>query len=354
MLQEILKQKSWLEEISESPLPLAVYGMGDGADKLFGFLAQNGIEPSCVFASDAFVRGQQFRGYPVLRYEQVRKRYGRANVLLAFATDLPDVLAHIRSIAAQMPLFCPSFSVVTQDCATREFLVAHEAQWEAAYASLADEASRSVLRGVALFQLTGRIATLDAVSIPRKDSLALLELGAREIYADLGAFRGDTVLEFIEQAGGGYRQIFAAEPDGKNFTRLEKMAEERSLKRVVLQNVAAYREDCLLPFGSPGGRGSAIGRGRGMVRALPLLAITQGQIPTYIKMDIEGAERAALEGMRDVLAAHAPKLLVSAYHRIEDCFALPLQILQAQPRYRVFLRKSPYYPAWEVNLFCKL
>ena len=85
---------------------------------------------------------------------------------------------------------------------------------------------------------------------------------------------------------------------------------------------------------------------------MPLLEITNGEIPSYIKMDIEGAEASAIEGMKQVLATHAPKLLVSAYHRIGDYFSLPLRIREIQPSYQMYLRKSPYYPAWEVNLIC--
>ena len=81
MLEKILEKRSWLEEIAESDLPVAVYGMGNGADKLFAFLEQQGIRPACVFASDEFVRGQQFRGYPVLRYEDAAAQYGKMNIL---------------------------------------------------------------------------------------------------------------------------------------------------------------------------------------------------------------------------------------------------------------------------------
>lgn len=47
---------------------------------------------------------------------------------------------------------------------------------------------------------------------------------------------------------------------------------------------------------------------------------------------------------------HKPKLMVSAYHRSEDLFALPLQIQRIQPGYRFYLRRFPYIPAWEINL----
>lgn len=352
MLETILQKKSWLEELKESGAPIAVYGMGNGAEKIFHALEEQGLFVECVFASDEFVRGQQFLGLPVLKFGEVATRYPSANVLLAFATDLPEVLARIREISKKFRVFCPSFTVMNEQCATREFLCAHAAEIERAYALLADDASRKVFCGVAEFFLTGKLEILDEISTPRQQNIRLLGLSGEEVYADLGAYRGDTVLEFI-QAAGSYRQIFAVEPDKRNFAKLEQMVREQGLERVRLQNAAAYSKECLLPFSSPGGRSSAIGRGGEAVRALPLLSLTDGAIPTYLKMDIEGAEAAALEGMREVLKEHKPKLMVSAYHRIEDFFALPLQILEVQPDYQVYLRKSPYYPAWEVNLYCR-
>lgn len=352
MLEKILKQKSWLEELKKGDNPIAVYGMGGGAEKIFHALEEQGLAVDCVFASDAFVRGQQFLGLPVLTFREAAARYPSANVLLAFATDLPEVLGRIREISGKLPVFCPSFTVGNEQCATREFLCAHAAQIEQAHDRLADDASRKVFAGVAEFFLTGRLQVLDEISTPRRQNLQLLGLSGEEVYADLGAYRGDTVLEFIETVGS-YRQIFAVEPDKRNFSKLEQLVRERGLEHVSVKHAAAYSKECLLPFSSPGGRSSAIGRGGETVQALPLLSLTDGVVPTYIKMDIEGAEAAALQGMAGVLCEHKPKLLLSAYHRIEDFFALPLQILSMQPDYQVFLRKSPYYPAWEVNLYCR-
>ena len=42
--------------------------------------------------------------------------------------------------------------------------------------------------------------------------------------------------------------------------------------------------------------------------------------------------------------------MISAYHRSEDLFALPLQVERIQPGYRLYLRRFPYIPAWEINL----
>ena len=77
------------EELKEAKLPIVLYGMGDGADRILAALAAHGLQATGVFASDEFVRGQVFRGFPVLRYEEAKRRFGRMLVLLAFGTGLP-------------------------------------------------------------------------------------------------------------------------------------------------------------------------------------------------------------------------------------------------------------------------
>ena len=69
-------------------------------------------------------------------------------------------------------------------------------------------------------------------------------------------------------------------------------------------------------------------------------------------MDLEGAEGLALEGSRKLISENKPKLLVSAYHRVDDFWTIPKQILSINPDYRIYLRKSPCLPCWEVNYYC--
>ena len=74
------------------------------------------------------------------------------------------------------------------------------------------------------------------------------------------------------------------------------------------------------------------------------------RIGNYIKYDVEGAEKEALLGSLETIKAHRPALLVSAYHRSEDIFELPLLLNTLEPSYKLYLRRYPYIPAWDLNL----
>ena len=98
------KTSVW-EHFKSCGKPVALYGMGDGADKVLDAFERFGIEVSGVFASDGFVRGQSFRGFTVRRLEELESELGELAVALCFASQLPDVMAQIKRVA-QTPA-CP-------------------------------------------------------------------------------------------------------------------------------------------------------------------------------------------------------------------------------------------------------
>jgi FkbM family methyltransferase len=62
-------------------------------------------------------------------------------------------------------------------------------------------------------------------------------------------------------------------------------------------------------------------------------------LPTFIKMDIEGSEREALMGAKDVIRRGKPKLAICAYHKPEDVYDLPQAIMAMRDDYRFALRQ---------------
>ena len=68
-------------------------------------------------------------------------------------------------------------------------------------------------------------------------------------------------------------------------------------------------------------------------------------------MDVEGAERHALEGCAQSLK-NGSKLICALYHRTEDIFDLPLLVHEINPDLKLYIRHLMYIPAWETNLYC--
>ena len=66
------------------------------------------------------------------------------------------------------------------------------------------------------------------------------------------------------------------------------------------------------------------------------------KLPTFIKMDIEGAEKEALMGAKEIIKRRKPKLAICAYHKPEDIYELPQTILGIRDDYRFVLRQHEY------------
>jgi hypothetical protein len=64
--------------------------------------------------------------------------------------------------------------------------------------------------------------------------------------------------------------------------------------------------------------------------------------PDYVKLDIEGAEAAALRGMTQLIDAARPKLAVCVYHRPLDITTLPRQVRACLPEAKLYLRQHAY------------
>ncbi len=75
------------------------------------------------------------------------------------------------------------------------------------------------------------------------------------------------------------------------------------------------------------------------VQCLPLAELTDETPPTYVKMDIEGAEIAALSGARELIAEHTPVLAACVYHEQVHLWRIPLLMHSISDSYRFFMRR---------------
>ena len=351
MIDDLLKEENVWDRLRREGKPLVLYGMGDGAEKINAVLESKGMRISAVFASDDFVRGQSFLGHKVQHYRQVCAQFQDFNVVLGFASQRPEVLENIAKIHREHPVYAPDIPVAGVGLFTREYAAAHRAEIESVYAKLADEESRRVYEAVLRYKISGKVDYLYS-SFADMDEIFtnILQVGTQEILVDMGAYNGDTIRQFLQYSSGKYKTIYALEPDSKNYKKLCRATD--GMQGVHLYNKSAWDSCTTLHFDACAGRNSHLSPTGTAVEATDLDSLLQGAPVTLLKMDIEGSESRALAGAAHTITAWRPKLYVCAYHRNEDLFALPLQILSLCPDYKLYFRHSPYIPAWESNFYC--
>ena len=343
------------DRLAKRERPIWLYGTGNGADKILDILEARGIPVDGVFASDGFVRSRTFRGMPVRSYSDVRALAGDdITVLLAFGSAREDVIDFVRMLDARHDLLIPEVPLYGGDLFDGAYCERHRDDLAEARSLFAEERSRDLFDAAVEFRLTGRLYCLGDTE-PMETSVREL-LGNQRIRAviDGGAFRGDSaeVFENILHP----ETIWAAEPDPASFRRLEAAARTELSGRILPVNAALWDEDAPLPYAASGSRGSGEHGSSSRAKETEVRGLTidtlAGDSPVdLIKLDVEGAEHRALKGALNTIRRTGPNLAVSLYHRTDDLFALPLFVRAVLPSHRLFLRRVPCLPMWDLTLY---
>ncbi len=344
------------DTLKNSKKKTVMYGMGNGADKILSVCEKYGIEVCDFFASDGFVRGHSFHGKRVLSFSEIKKKYGaqNINVLLSFASSLPNVIDNFKKINKECSLFAPDVPVCGDTLFTLDFARLHKDELNEVYELLEDEESKKIFENVIYYKLTGKINYLfDAESDKNEVFTELLKADSIKHYADLGAYNGDTIRELLTYCPT-LQYALAFEPDRRSFRKLCEYCENVKFPIIEKINAAAWSRNETLIFGDEGNRNSGLfAKGKSIeVVATSLDAVLDGRQVDYIKYDVEGCEKQAIEGSTKTILSSKPKLLISAYHRSEDIFEIPLQIKHLCHDYKLYLRRFPYIPAWDLNFIC--
>lgn len=357
MLDFIKEDKSVWELLSTIEQPIVLYGMGNGADKIVDWCESHNVKISGIFASDEFVRGQLFRGFKVEKYSDIIERLGHdVLIVIAFASERPEVLARFRELAASHDVVAPHLPLFKEaELVSKDWLERYAKELQQVYAGLADDFSRQVFSAALNYKLSGKISYLFACETQRLEDLkSIFSFASGENYLDLGAYNGDTVQEFLQLTDNKFNSIIAVEPDRRNCRKLRALRDVLGLDReFVVYEAGVWNEKTVLSFSDSGGRQSTfIDASKAEVNVDTIDNFAAATPISYIKMDVEGAELQALAGGKATLGQYSPKLFIAAYHYDADLFRIPLAIWQLVPEYKIYLRKHPYVPAWELNFLC--
>lgn len=342
---DIFELNDLWERLSKTDKPIVLYGQGDGADKILNECEKRGVKVSGVFASDDFVRHQQYRGFTVKSYDELCTERGDMLVLIAFGTQRSDVLCNIKRIAAKSETYAPDVAVIGGGLFDKSYFKSHISEISAIYERLCDDISKRTFTDIISYKITGDIKYLfDCESFDEP-----LGFDDNEIFLDLGAYTGDTVADFVQKTGGRYNKIIAVEPDLKNYARLVKNTED--FCNITHINKAVSDRCEQICFAMNAGRNSTRSTSGKMLPADSVDNMLSGEGCTYIKMDVEGQERAAVLGAAETIAEFQPKMKIAAYHRFDDIIQIPLAVFEQYDGYSLYLRHKPYVPAWDTDYF---
>jgi len=204
---------------------------------------------------------------------------------------------------------------------------------------MSDQSSRDLFLQLLKFRIT-----LDPLDLPDPVSGQYFPgpfwvLSPEEVFVDVGAFTGDTMLEFLERTKGAFSKYFALEPAPRNLDALIKAIPARFRDRIIALPYGAGEQRRQVPFLAEAGGESRIAEGGPQsIEIVPLDELLAAEEVSTIKIDVEGYEREVLAGARRIISQRSPKLAVSVYHLLRDLWELPVWISHCNPGYRYYLR----------------
>ncbi|MCA9463971.1 MAG: FkbM family methyltransferase [Nitrospira sp.] len=220
-----------------------------------------------------------------------------------------------------------------------EDLVDNGVRYQELMEGLADDMSRMVLDAVLGFRLTFDPRILaPIVEWELYGPKNLIQYCEDEVYVDGGAFDGDSVRLFIERVEGKFSRILAFEPDQETYKRLVKNFSGASNVETI--NAGLHRRKGMLRFDNAGTRGSIFtDTGTVTIPVVGLDEVLGEDRVTFIKMNIEGAEREAIQGGQKAIKSWAPKLGISLYHNPSDLWTIPNDVIDLRPDYKLYMRQ---------------
>ena len=343
-----VQDRVW-RELEQHDHSLLLFGTGELGTIALHNLRAIGRTPAAFIDNNPARQGTDLQGVPILSPAETKMKFPGSLVVITVYTNAP-VRRQLRELDmafitfAELAWCYPNAFLprVALDLPHQIFNQANDVR--AAFELWNDQSSRAEYLAQLQWRCTLDPNVLPPHSPPDETYFApdLFELEEDEVLVDCGAFDGDTGRAFLARRQDSFCRIIALEPDEQSRAGFESWRATLPVlraKKIELLPFAAGEKRHRTSFNNDGDVTSALGAGAMQVEVAPLDELVAGRCPTFIKMDIEGSEPAALRGGREVLRREQPILAICVYHAQEHLWTIPQLIHSLNPDYQLFLRR---------------
>jgi FkbM family methyltransferase len=335
-------------------VPLVLYGAGNLGCSTVRRLRQAGVRPAAFADDTPGKQGETIEGVPVMSPGAALAAFGPEAIFVVTihnpAASFLALRARLRRHADLRVISFPELAWSYPDVLLPylwfdlpQRVLAKAPDIRRAFDLLADEESRRQFVAHLKFRLW-----LDFESLPAAAPVGLVPdviapLADNVTFVDCGAFDGDTIRIFLSGQNGRFGHIIAFEPDARNYQQLLSYVDgldEQVRHRIATSQAAVGARRERLSFSATGDAGATLsGAGNAEVDVLPLHeVIPRDATQLFIKVDVEGAEDAALNGAIPVLQQRPAIVALSVYHRPDDLWQLPFRLHSINPGSQLFIR----------------
>jgi FkbM family methyltransferase len=350
ILDRKLAERSRDRILSELSIGCWIYGAGGYGRRIAKEIAKLG------FSVHGFIdrRAQSVKtvdGLPIIDPKNfIRDKAERSTFVLGVMSAV--TLDDVRDFASSFPFRHYVFPADLADAfgeaannfwlSSREKLKRDMPEYPSVFQLLADETSAGLVLDLLRYRINGNF--FDDPAYIADDQYLPPDLSgfpAEISFVDGGAFDGDTFRHLLKK-GVNFRHWIAFEPDERNFAALSRAPRPEDCIATLFPCGLSDSQQ-MRRFTNDGTTSSKIDSNASgditMIQCVKLDDVVQGQEIDYIKLDIEGTELSALEGMGKTIARWRPRLAISAYHKPDDLIRITKALAQFETGHNVYLRQ---------------
>ena len=352
-----------IEKMKERSI-VVLFGAGSTAEYNLRYFEKLGIHVECFCDNSVCKIGSRVGNRRVLSLDQCKEEYKDAYYYITTQLFYSEIRKQLldSGIDSERISECDIVIQLPWEKDFKRELEQKKSFYEELYNDLADEKSKGVLINRLYFLVTReRKYACSIHDDVQYFDRSIWNANSADVFVDGGVFDGETIKDFNKFSNGKYRRIIGFETD-REYSRVAK--ENLSfMNDVEIVHRGLYDTNgCLKLSSGLGLMGSleAVFDESGMfdgeknvieVCKLDDYFMSSDITPTIIKMDIEGAEMAALHGAESIIRKRHPKLLICIYHRKDDLIDIWKYVKECDNSYKFYLR---HYSdnSTETVLFC--
>lgn len=324
------------DSIARSGLPFSrvlIFGAGHRGNCIYKYFVGLKCQVLAFLDNNPAKQGTTQNGLPVLSFKDAIVQYSGITIFIA-SHHWKAIVIQLQEAGIIDFFIMPNLSFYFCPMIRTKY----STEVNRLYEMMGDENSKQIFASIVKAYETGDDGFLMLSQYHQYDH-PIVHCKENDIVIDGGAFNGDTALQF-HAAGAG--RVVSFEPFSDSYAALEKQIRQFGNKSVCI-NKAVWSGDDTLRFMT--WAGSAAGNSVGKYGATEIEATSIDIVAEelklekvdMIKLDVEGSELQALEGAKETITRHLPKIQICLYHNLEDLWELPLYLADNYPDYVFYI-----------------
>lgn len=323
--------------------PIVIFDFNDLGRKMNQFLAKRGFIVDCFCTFDTNFENNIVDSLKIYSIHQISKLAGNINIIICTHSNTSDICEQLIELG-----FGSDIIGVVNFIKYNNYtpIMNNLDKIKELYEILTEERSRMVLHGILKGKLSSNLDYLnESLSIsnePQYFTAGIVPFSDDECYVDGGAYDGTQIRQFINYSQNKYRSILSFEPDPQNYLKARATVDELDDNRIKLMPYGLYSEQATFDFIASNNESSRLSSTKND-NSFSIYTVKLDDYidekPSFIKLDIEGAELKALQGGERLIRTHRPKMSICLYHKPEDIWEIPLYIHSLGLNYKMYIRQ---------------